>query len=362
MQHLDVAAQIAVKQRVLEDNLWHIGRVRPEEILPPIHGPAWGYRHKARLGVRKVPKKGGVLIGFREKRSSYIADLKGCAVLPPVVSALLVPLRALIDGLSVSERLPQVEIAVGDGCVALSLRILEPLTDEDEKRLCAFADRHRVVFYLQPGGPDSLSRFYPPLPTLAYTLPEFSLIMNFRPVDFTQVNHQMNRVLIRRALELLALQPGERVADLFCGLGNFTLPIARQGAEVIGMEGNAALVSRAETCARENGLAGNVRFIEADLFQCEPDFFSTLAENPEKLLIDPPREGALTLIKALPESGRRPRRIVYVSCNPATLARDAAVLVHQKGYRLAAAGIVNMFPHTAHVESIALFTAADATP
>ncbi|MCL2021069.1 MAG: 23S rRNA (uracil(1939)-C(5))-methyltransferase RlmD [Betaproteobacteria bacterium] len=360
MQHLDVRAQVAVKQRVLEDSLCDIGHVCPEEMLPPIHGPAWGYRRKARLGVRKVPKKGGVLIGFREKRSSYIADLKGCRILPPTVSKLLLPLRALIDGLSVSERLPQVEVAVGDTCVALSLRILEPLTSEDEKSLRVFADRHQVVFYLQPGGPDSLFRFYPPDPLLAYALPEFALTMNFQPVDFTQVNHEMNRVLIRRALELLDLKPGERVADLFCGLGNFTLPMARQGARVIGIEGNAALVLRAEECARENGLADNVHFIATNLFECASDFFATLAEKPAKLLIDPPREGALAVVKALPGAGERPRRIVYVSCNPATLARDAAILVHQKGYRLAAAGIANMFPHTAHVESIALFVAADA--
>jgi len=361
MQHLDVNAQVAVKQRVLEDSLWNIGHVRPEEILPPIHGTAWGYRRKARLGVRKVPKKGGVLIGFREKRSSYIADLKGCKVLPPAVSELLLPLRTLIDGLSISERLPQVEIAAGDTSVALSLRILEPLTAEDEERLRAFADRHQVVFYLQPGGPDSLYCFHPPEAELSYALPEFALSMNFRPVDFTQVNHEMNRVLIRRTLELLDLQPGERVADLFCGLGNFTLPIARQGVEVIGIEGNAALVARAEECARENGIGGNVRFIESNLFQCGEDFFATLAGKPEKLLIDPPREGALEVIKALPTEGERPHRIVYVSCNPATLARDAAILVHQKGYRLARAGMVNMFPHTAHVESIALFVAADVS-
>lgn len=357
MQHLDVAAQVAVKQRILEDSLWHIGRVRPAEILPPIHGLAWGYRRKARLGVRKVPKKGGVLIGFREKRSSYIADLKSCAVLHPAASKLLLPLRSLIDGLSISERLPQVEIAVGDDCVALSLRILEPLTDEDKNRLRAFADLHGIVFYLQPGGPDSLFRFHPAVPELAYTLPEFSLSMNFSPVDFTQVNHEVNRVLIRRTLELLALQPDERVADLFCGLGNFTLPIARRGARVIGVEGNATLVSRAKACAEANGLTEHTRFMAANLFQCGTEFFSGLLENPQKILIDPPREGALEVVKALPEAGERPCRIVYVSCNPATLARDAAILVQQKGYRLAAAGIVNMFPHTAHVESVALFLA-----
>jgi len=358
MQHLDIAAQVAVKQRILEDTLWHIGRVRAEEILPPIHGVAWGYRRKARLGVRKVPKKGGVLIGFREKRSSYIADLKSCAVLDPAVSKLLLPLRTLIDGLSISERLPQVEIAVGDDCVALSLRILEPLTNDDENRLRAFADQYGIVFYLQPGGPDSLFRFYPAVPQLSYTLPEFALTLDFSPVEFTQVNHEVNRVLIRRAFSLLDLQPGERVADLFCGLGNFTLPMAHLGAHVIGVEGNAQLVARAQACAEVNGLTENTRFIAANLFLCSPDFFTKQLANPQKLLLDPPREGALEVVKALPETGERPRRIVYVSCNPATLARDAAILVQQKGYRLAAAGIVNMFPHTAHVESVALFLAS----
>ncbi|MDR3055426.1 MAG: 23S rRNA (uracil(1939)-C(5))-methyltransferase RlmD [Zoogloeaceae bacterium] len=357
MQHLDFAAQVAAKQRVLEDNLWHIGRVKPEQILPPIQGAAWGYRHKARLGVRKVPKKGGVLVGFHEKRSSYIADIKTCPVLHPAVSALLLPLRELIDGLSISERLPQVEIAVGDQCVALVLRILDALTPADENLLRQFAGQHGIVFYLQPKGPDTAYRFHPQTGAeLDYRLPEFGLQMRFRPTDFTQVNHDINRVLIRRALEWLDPQAGEHIVDLFCGLGNFTLPIARRGAQVVGVEGNAALVARGEECARHNGLAGRARFVAANLFECTPESLKALGRM-DKLFIDPPREGAVEVVKSLPDADAddAPQRIVYVSCNPATLARDAAILVSQKNYRFLMAGAVNMFPHTAHVESIAVF-------
>jgi 23S rRNA (uracil1939-C5)-methyltransferase len=353
MQHLDPVAQVAVKQRVLEDTLWHVGRVRPAQILPPVQGEAWGYRHRARLGVRKIPKKGGVLIGFHEKRSSYIADMRSCPILPPQVSGLLMPLRGLIDGLSVSERLPQVEVAVGEACTALVLRILQPLTTDDETQLRDFADRHGVVFYLQPKGPDSAFRFHPlPGPRLTYTLPEFAVELEFRPTDFTQVNHAVNRVLVRRALALLDAQPGERIADLFCGLGNFTLPIAHSGAQVVGVEGSAALVERGRQAAVANGLEGRIEFGVANLFECSEESLGALGRF-DKMLIDPPREGALEVVKALGDNG--PRRIVYVSCNPGTLARDAALLVSVKGYRFRATGVVNMFPHTAHVEAVAVF-------
>jgi 23S rRNA (uracil1939-C5)-methyltransferase len=353
MQHLDPVAQVAVKQRVLEDTLWHVGRVRPAQILPPVQGEAWGYRHRARLGVRKIPKKGGVLIGFHEKRSSYIADMRSCPILPPQVSGLLMPLRGLIDGLSVSERLPQVEVAVGEACTALVLRILQPLTTDDETQLRDFADRHGVVFYLQPKGPDSAFRFHPlPGPRLTYTLPEFAVELEFRPTDFTQVNHAVNRVLVRRALALLDAQPGERIADLFCGLGNFTLPIARSGAQVVGVEGSPALVERGRQAAVANGLEGRIEFGVANLFECSEESLGALGRF-DKMLIDPPREGALEVVKALGDNG--PRRIVYVSCNPGTLARDAALLVSVKGYRFRATGVVNMFPHTAHVEAVAVF-------
>ena len=353
MQHLDLSAQVAAKQRFLEDSLLDIGRVRAGQILSPIHGAPWGYRQRARLGVRNVPKKGGVLIGFHERRSSYIADMRSCAVLPPHVSALLLPLRELVAALSVSERLPQIEVAVGEQCTALVLRILEPLTGSDEELLRVFADRHGVVFYLQPKGPDTVYRFHPVSGVrLSYTLPEFGLELEFRPTDFTQVNHAVNRVLVRRALRLLDPQPGERIADLFCGLGNFTLPIACSGASVVGVEGSQVLVERGRECAVANGLAGRVEFAVANLFECTVESLAILGRF-DKMLIDPPREGAIEVVKALEADG--PRRIVYVSCNPATLARDAAVLVHVKGYSFKAVGAVNMFPHTGHVESVAVF-------
>lgn len=356
MQHLDLSAQVAAKQRFLEDSLRDIGRVRVVQILSPIHGSPWGYRHRARLGVRNVPKKGGVLVGFHECRSSYIADMRSCAVLPQHVSDLLPPLRELVAALSVSERLPQIEVAVGEECTALVLRILEPLTGYDEELLRRFADRYGVVFFLQPKGPDTVYRFYPVSGArLSYLLPEYGLEFEFRPTDFTQVNHAVNRVLVRRTLSLLDPQPGERIADLFCGLGNFTLPIACSGASVVGVEGSQALVERGRECAVANGLADRVEFAVANLFECTPESLALLGRF-DKMLIDPPREGAIEVVKALPADG--PQRIVYVSCNPATLARDAAVVVHVKGYSLKAAGVVNMFPHTGHVESVAVFEKA----
>lgn len=354
MQHLAPDVQVAVKQRILEDTLWHIGRVKPEQLLQPIQGPTWGYRRKARLGVRNVPKKGGVLVGFHERRSSYIADIRSCSILHPAVSDLLLPLRDLIGALSIRERLPQIEVAVGDHCVALVLRIMDPLSPEDEALLKVFADKHQVVFYLQPKGPDTTYRFYPtPGPELHYLLPEFDLKMNFRPLDFTQVNHDINRVLIRRSLELLMPEPGDRIADLFCGLGNFTFPIARRGAKVLGVEGSSTLVERGREIAESNELSSQADFMEANLFECTPESLAALGVF-DKMLIDPPREGALEVVNSLSDENN-PHRIVYVSCNPATLARDAGILVNEKGYRLKAVGVVNMFPHTAHVESIVVF-------
>ena len=356
MQHFDAAAQVAAKQRTLEDALWHIGRVRPEQMLPPIHGPAWEYRHRARLSVRHVAKKGGVLIGFHERKSSYVADMTSCAVLPRKISDLLPRLRALIGGLSIRDRLPQIELAVGDGADAahvLVLRNLEPLTAYDEAALVAFADAHGVQFYLQPGGPGTATPLHPRDSRLAYALPEFDLQFPYSPTEFTQVNPAINRVLVRRALALLGPRPGERIADLFCGIGNFSLPIARRGAQVIGIEGSAALVRRAEENAAVNGLSAHASFRVMNLFEATPETIEALGPL-DRILVDPPREGAIALVKALPGDGP-PQRIVYVSCSPATLARDAAVLVHDHGYALLAAGVVNMFPHTAHVESIAVF-------
>lgn len=353
MQHLDPAAQVAAKQRVLESNLWHLGRIKAERIFSPIYGEAWGYRFRARLSARLVAKKGGMLIGFHERKSSYVADMRQCEILAPHVSALLLPLRELIGALSIPAAMPQIEVAVGDTMTALVLRILEPLNSADENLLRAFADLHKVVFYLQPKGPATAYRFYPlDGPKLSYTLPDYNIEHFFSPTEFTQVNHAINRVLVRRAMSLLDPQPGERIADMFCGLGNFTLPIARSGALVVGIEGSIELVRRAAENAASNGLLGQVEYGVANLFEVTPQTMAALGHF-DKMLIDPPREGAVELVNALGDDA--PRRIVYVSCNPATLARDAAILVTQKGYRLKGAGVVNMFPNTSHVESIALF-------
>ncbi|PMS31717.1 23S rRNA m(5)U-1939 methyltransferase [Trinickia symbiotica] len=359
MQHLDARAQIAVKQRVLEDDLWHLAKVRAETVFRPIQGPSWGYRYRARLTVRHVAKKGGVLVGFHEKRSSYVADMTSCEVLPPHVSDLLVPLRRLVESLTIRDRLPQIEVAVGSSVTALVLRVLEPLTADDEERVRAFADEHGVQFWLQPKGPDTAVPFHPLDVELDYTLPEFGIRMPFKPTDFTQVNHAINRVLVGRALRLLAPARGDRVLDLFCGLGNFTLPLARLAREVVGIEGSETLTARALANAKQNGVDGHTTFACRNLFEITADDLRALGAF-EKFLIDPPREGALAVSKALAEiaqsgGGPMPARIVYVSCNPATLARDAGLLVHEAGYRLKGAGVVNMFPHTSHVESIALF-------
>ncbi len=360
MQHLDVRAQIAVKQRVLEDNLQHLAKLRAETMFRPIHGPSWGYRYRARLTVRHVEKKGGVLVGFHERKSSYVADMTSCEVLPPHVSAMLVPLRHLVAGLSIRDRMPQIELAVGSDVTALVLRILEPLTEADEALLRAFADEHGVQFWLQPKGPDTVYPFYPLDRELAYTLPEFNIRMPFKPTDFTQVNHQINRVLVSRALSLLAAERTDRVLDLFCGIGNFTLPLARVSREVVGIEGSEALTARALENAKANGVDGHTSFACRNLFEVTADDMRALGRF-DKFLIDPPREGALAVSKALADIAQSgddailPKRIVYVSCNPATLARDAGLLVHEAGYRMKGAGVVNMFPHTSHVESIALF-------
>ncbi len=353
LQHADVRTQVAGKQRVLEDNLRHLGKVTPEVIFPAIHGPAWGYRRRARLTARHVAKKGGMLVGFHEKRSSYVADMTSCEVLPPSISALLPELRRLLGSLSIYQRVPQVEVALGDAASVLVFRLLEPLSDCDEALLRDFAAAHNVHAYVQRGGPETAVPFHPPQPAdLYYALPEFDVEIAFEPTDFTQVNHDVNRVLVRRAVGLLQPQRGERVADMFCGLGNFSLPIARSGASVLGIEGARSLVARAEANAVRNGLGSGTRFMTADLFKMTPEALAALGRF-DRMLIDPPRDGAVELVKSIGSDG--PRRIVYVSCSPATLARDAGVLVHEAGYTLSGAGVVNMFPHTAHVESIAVF-------
>ncbi|WP_425260190.1 23S rRNA (uracil(1939)-C(5))-methyltransferase RlmD [Rubrivivax sp. RP6-9] len=362
MQHLHPAAQVAVKQRVLEDNLWHLAKVKPEQVLRPLEGPAWGYRWRARLSVRFVAKKGVVLVGFHERKSRYVADMTVCPVLPPAVSALLPALRTLIGGMDQRDRLPQIELAAGDSVVALVLRHLEPLTPADAQRLRDFAAAHGVQWWLQPKGPDTVHLLDDGGPVLAYGLPEFGITMPFKPTDFTQVNPHINRVLVERAVRLLAAQPRDHVIDWFCGLGNFTLPLATRAAQVLGIEGSETLVQRARDNAAANGLAAKTRFEARNLFEITPDDLRALGAV-QRWLIDPPREGAFALAKAVADLHAAggfalPQRIVYVSCNPATLARDAGLLVHQGGYRASLAGVVNMFPHTAHTESIAVFDRA----
>jgi 23S rRNA (uracil1939-C5)-methyltransferase len=356
MQHLDARAQVAVKQRILEDSLWHIGKVRAETILRPIYGQAWGYRERARLSVRHVIKKGKTLVGFHERRSSYVADMQHCEILAPKIAGLLPLLADLVSGLSIRDRVPQIEVAVGEHVDVLVLRVMDTPSSEDEVALRAFADRHHIQFWLQTKGYDTIAPFHPlDAPALGYSLPEFGITMPFAPSEFTQVNSALNRVMISRAMRLLDPQPGERIADFFCGLGNFTLPIARSGAQVLGIEGSETLVARAKQNAELNGLAGNAKFAAMNLFAITEAGFAELGQF-DKLLIDPPRDGALELVKSL-GGENAPLRIVYVSCNPGTLARDAAELV-QRGYVLKSAGVMNMFPHTSHVESIALFVKA----
>ena len=353
MQHLDARAQVAVKQRILEDALHHIGKVKAETILPAIYGQAWGYRERARISVKHVIKKGKTLVGFHEKRSSFVADMQSCEILAPKIAKLLPLLAELVSSLSIRDQLPQIEVAVGEHVDALVLRVMAAPNHADEALLRAFADEHDIQFWLQTKGPETIVPFHPlAAPALSYSLPEFGITMPFAPSEFTQVNSALNRVMISRAMRLLDPQPGERIADLFCGLGNFTLPIARSGAQVLGIEGSDALVKRARQNAASNGLQDNTEFIAMNLFEMTEEEFAKLGRL-DKLLIDPPRDGAFELVKSL-GGDNAPKRIVYVSCNPATLARDAAELV-QRGYVLKAAGVMNMFPHTSHVESIAVF-------
>ena len=319
--------------------------------MAPIRGPEWRYRHRARLSVRRVLKKGRVLVGFHERKSSFVADMHSCEVLPASLSAAIPTLSVLVDGLSVGHRIPQIEIAVGDRVTVLVFRILDALSDEDEGRVKQFAEESGFQVWLQPAGPESARVFWPvDAPSLDYALPEFDVRVRFLPTDFTQVNHAVNQILVRRAVSLLEPNPGERIGDFFCGLGNFSLPIARQGASVLGVEGNAGLVRRAAENARLNRLEHAVRFEAANLFEAET---CARYQGFDKLLVDPPREGALELVKS--RAIDRVSSLVYVSCDPATLARDAAILVGTQGFRLVTAGIANMFPQTAHVESLALF-------
>ena len=390
MQHLAARSQVAVKQRTLEDSLWHLGRVRPERILRPISGPQWGSRFRARLSVRYVVRKGGVLVGFHERGSSFVADMTECRVLPQRMSALLPLLRELVSSLDIRDRLPQIELAIGadledqhscsdDAVIALVMRVLEPPSDQDRVRLKTFATDHTLEVWLQPKGPDTVALFASGLPPtgllagqqsapdelrlrsrLSYRLPEFGVVMPYRPTDFTQVNHRINQVLVAKALQLLDPQPCDRVLDLFCGLGNFTLPLATRAASVVGIEGSASLVARAAENARLNGLDSRVQFAAENLFEWTVERWNLAnGQSPfNRLLIDPPREGALAVAQILAQPLELlPTRIVYVSCNPATLARDCAILVQSGRWRLSEAGVVNMFPQTSHVESIAVLDA-----
>ena len=369
MQHIDARAQVAVKQRVLEDALWHVGRVRPQMVLRPIVGPAWRYRHRARFTSRYIAKKGGVLIGFHERASSYVADIRQCEVVPKKISDLLLPLRGLVCGLSMRDRMPQIELAVGTvsghEAIMLVFRVLQPPTDADRMLLLEFGRLHAVGIWLQPAGPDSAAPLASDQPRhLELSLPEFGITLPFSPTDFTQVNHQTNEVLVARAARLLAPKPRDVVVDFFCGLGNFTLPLATRASHVIGLEGSASLVERATLAAKHNGLRDRTTFAARNLSGFTSDDWHELVQRHgaiDKVLIDPPRDGALAVVQTLsalpPESGR-PSKIVYVSCNPATLARDCGLMVNQGGWTLRAAGVVNMFPHTSHVESIALLEPA----
>ena len=385
MQHLHIGAQVAVKQRVLEDNLRFIGKLKPDTLLRPIEGPAWRYRYRARLSVRFVRKKGTALVGFHERKSAYVADMTECHVVPLHVSEMLMPLRRLISNMDARETIPQIELACGDEVTALVLRHMAPLSADDLTRLRAFAAANAgVQWWLQSGGLDSVKLLDEGVQELSYSLPEFGLTMPFKPTDFTQVNPHINQVLVSRALRLLDVQPTERIIDWFCGLGNFTLPLATKAREVLGVEGSEALVARSGKNYERNRPSSHIRrelsatnFVARNLFEMTPGVL-VRDGTAEKWLVDPPREGAFELFKSLAALHQQlvtgvpcddgiqqqslalngwtpPSRIVYVSCNPATLARDAGVLVESSGYRCTAAGVVNMFPHTAHVESIAVF-------
>jgi 23S rRNA (uracil1939-C5)-methyltransferase len=352
LQHMNDATQIHAKQQVLLDNLKQIGKVVPETILPPLQGAHWNYRRKARLGVKLVPKKGGVLVGFREKQSGYLAVMDSCEVLDDRFSQLILPLRALIGKMSIAKRIPQIEIAAGDDSGVLVFRHLEPLSATDIVLLKDFGRQHDLSIMLQAAGPDSIVALYPETTELLeYRLDEWNVSIRFRPTDFTQVNADINKLMIAKALELLAPENDDEVLDLFCGVGNFTLPLARTAHRVTGIEADPVLIQRARENARLNGIT-NAEFITADLYDTPLDG-SWLHRKWDRILLDPPRSGAMEVVDRLPEL--KPERIVYVSCNPATLARDSDILVHKHAYRLTAAGVMDMFPHTKHVEAIAVF-------
>lgn len=354
MQHVEINAQVQLKQQALLDQLKHFGKVTPEEILPPIIGHPWGYRRKARLGVRYVIKKEKLLIGFREKFSNYLADIQECEVLHPSIGKRLVPLSEAIRNLSQYDQIPQIEVAVSDDVTALIIRHMTPLTETDIEALCQFGKETDFHIYLQPGSPTSVHKIWPKdqKELLSYFLPDYKLEMQFHPLDFTQVNGEINREMIAAAIRLLDLKTSDTVLDLFCGLGNFTLPIARYVKKVVGIEGSVQMVNRAGDNAQHNQIS-NAEFYAANLMQ-PSETAEWLKISYDKILLDPPRTGAKEIIPFI-AGNKATKRIVYVSCNPATLARDAGDLVYNYKYKLKKVGVINMFPHTSHIEAIALF-------
>ncbi|GAC1453941.1 MAG: 23S rRNA (uracil(1939)-C(5))-methyltransferase RlmD [Steroidobacteraceae bacterium] len=354
LQHLAPEAQLAAKEQELKDSLERVAKLAPRCWLPPLAGPAWGYRRRARLGAKYVRKKEQVVVGFRERAAPYVAQLSGCEVLQPPAGALIAPLASMLTGLTIREHVPQIEVAVADNVTALVLRVLKTPPPGDLERLAAFAAAQRVRIYLQPGGLDSVRVLGPPGEPLRYALPRFDLQLEFEPTDFIQVNGAINEALVARALELLETDANSRVLDLFCGLGNFTLALARRAALAVGVEGEAALIERARGNALRNGL-GNAEFHVGNLAVTpatpQPAW---LRQSYSHVLLDPPRTGAREVLAAV--AALAPQRVLYISCHPGSLARDLGVLVHEHGFTLEAAGAVDMFPHTAHVESLALLS------
>ena len=351
LQHVSDADQRAIKARALADNLERIGKVTPANWLDPIHATdGWHYRRRARLAVKDVPAKGRVLVGFRESHAPYVCDMHRCEVLAKPIDGLIDPLSDLIGGLSIRARLPQVEVAVADNVSSLVFRVLDPPTDGDLAALRAVANRYQVQVALQPGGPDSVEMLAGNVP-LNYSLPAFSVDIEFRATDFVQVNSEVNREMVCRAIDLLEVTVEHRVLDLYCGIGNFSLPLARRAAHVLGVEGEVQQVARARLNAGRNAIE-NCEFRQADLAAIDGSE-SWLREGWDRVLLDPARSGAQELVSVIDRTGTE--RLVYVSCHPGTLSRDAGHLVHDKGFALEAAGIIDMFPHTGHVESIAVF-------
>lgn len=350
LQHLAPEAQVEAKSRELLEQLERIGRVRPEHLLAPLTGPEFGYRRRARLGVKHLRRTGRTFVGFRERMTPFLADVRHCHVLADPVGALCEALGLMVGRLSIADRLPQFEVSVGRTSTVLVARVLDPPSSEDLALMRSFAKEHRVTFWLQSGGRDSIVPLDEPGSPLDYRLDAFDVTLQFEPLDFVQINTRLNEAMVSHAIDLLDPTPTDRVLDLYCGLGNFTLPLARRAASVLGVEGEQALVERGRANAARNGIT-NARFAAADL-SVTPDREPWAREPFDRVLLDPPRAGALAMLPFIASAA--PRRVVYVSCHPASLARDIAVLVEQHGFRLVSAGVMDMFPHTAHVESIAV--------